>query len=244
MKYDCDIIRDLLPLYHDGVCSEKSREMVEEHLKECEVCRKALEEIRKEIFAPNTSMKDAGKAWKNLVRNLQIRRIAAAVLVVALIVAAALVGKEVYEEDQERLRFVDVDELRAENVCRLADGRIYLEIVGNEHNISSTYWCESGEPYVAEYTGSYLIHGYWSKATDRWTQWPVHWFVVEPSMETGGTVNGEPVRFITEDIVLTDREHTKEILVCRYDDELPPASAEIEAKAAERDEVLKGLRNG
>ena len=63
-------------------------------------------------------------------------------------------------------------------------------------------------------------------------------------MNTGGVVDGKPVRFITEDIVLTNREHTKEILVCRFDDELPPASAEIEAKAAERDEVFKGLRNG
>ena len=39
MKYDCDVIRDLLPLYADKACSEKSREMVEEHLKECPDCR-------------------------------------------------------------------------------------------------------------------------------------------------------------------------------------------------------------
>ena len=32
----CEIVRDLLPLYIDGVCLEGSRELVEEHLKECE----------------------------------------------------------------------------------------------------------------------------------------------------------------------------------------------------------------
>ena len=40
MKYDCDVIRDLLPLYADGVCSEGSRRMVEEHLRECPDCRR------------------------------------------------------------------------------------------------------------------------------------------------------------------------------------------------------------
>ena len=39
MKYPCDLIRDLLPLYQDGVCSEESRAAVEEHLRECPSCR-------------------------------------------------------------------------------------------------------------------------------------------------------------------------------------------------------------
>lgn len=39
MKYDCEVIRDLLPLYADKACSQRSREMVEEHLRECAACR-------------------------------------------------------------------------------------------------------------------------------------------------------------------------------------------------------------
>lgn len=38
-KYNCNIIRDLLPLYHDGVCSEQSKAIVEEHLEECTDCK-------------------------------------------------------------------------------------------------------------------------------------------------------------------------------------------------------------
>lgn len=37
-KYDCDIVQDLLPLYQDSICSNSSRKMIEEHLKECEEC--------------------------------------------------------------------------------------------------------------------------------------------------------------------------------------------------------------
>lgn len=36
---DCDVIKDLLPLYIDGVCSEKSIELIEDHLHTCEACK-------------------------------------------------------------------------------------------------------------------------------------------------------------------------------------------------------------
>lgn len=41
---NCGIVRDLLPLYEDGLCSKESRKAVEEHLKSCEACRKLLPE--------------------------------------------------------------------------------------------------------------------------------------------------------------------------------------------------------
>ena len=43
MKYPCGIIKDLLPLYVDEVCNEESRQVVENHLTECEACRKYYE---------------------------------------------------------------------------------------------------------------------------------------------------------------------------------------------------------
>lgn len=48
MKISCDIIRDLLPLYNDGVCSGESRTLVEEHLKDCSDCANELEKLRED----------------------------------------------------------------------------------------------------------------------------------------------------------------------------------------------------
>ena len=48
MKITCNIIEDLLPLYIDDMVSEDSRQLVEEHLKECASCRKMLDEMKKE----------------------------------------------------------------------------------------------------------------------------------------------------------------------------------------------------
>ncbi len=48
MKYPCGIIRDLLPLYIDGVCGSDSAAAVENHLRECEGCRRLYGEMRSE----------------------------------------------------------------------------------------------------------------------------------------------------------------------------------------------------
>lgn len=39
MKYSCNLIRDLLPLYCDQVCSKDSAEAVQEHISTCEECK-------------------------------------------------------------------------------------------------------------------------------------------------------------------------------------------------------------
>ena len=46
MKYSCEVIRDLLPLYLDDVASPASRQMVEEHLEECTGCQSVLSRLQ------------------------------------------------------------------------------------------------------------------------------------------------------------------------------------------------------
>ncbi len=45
MKYTCEVIQDLLPLYKDEVCSDESKKIVEEHLKECNECSKLMKQL-------------------------------------------------------------------------------------------------------------------------------------------------------------------------------------------------------
>ena len=46
MNKECEVIRDLLPLYADEVCSATSAELVEEHLQDCPDCSAMLEKLR------------------------------------------------------------------------------------------------------------------------------------------------------------------------------------------------------
>ena len=46
MNKECEIIRDLLPLYADDVVSAASREIIEDHLPDCPDCREYLKQIK------------------------------------------------------------------------------------------------------------------------------------------------------------------------------------------------------
>lgn len=46
MKLSCDIYEDLLLLYEDGLCSEDTKKLVEEHLAECERCSSYLKKMQ------------------------------------------------------------------------------------------------------------------------------------------------------------------------------------------------------
>ena len=48
MKITCDVIQDLMPSYIDGILSEDSRALVEEHMGTCQECRKMLEIMKEE----------------------------------------------------------------------------------------------------------------------------------------------------------------------------------------------------
>lgn len=44
----CNVVRDLLPLYFDGLCSEETGKQLEAHLETCESCRQIKQELEKE----------------------------------------------------------------------------------------------------------------------------------------------------------------------------------------------------
>ena len=91
MNYPCDVIRDLLPLYLDGVCSEESRRAVEAHLAECPDCRACLTELQEtENIAISES--SAGQELKKAAsfRGVKKRLLRRQLLVAAAVVAALL----------------------------------------------------------------------------------------------------------------------------------------------------------
>ncbi|HEL1180917.1 TPA: zf-HC2 domain-containing protein [Streptococcus equi subsp. zooepidemicus] len=48
MRYDCELIQDLLPLYVDDTLSDYSRAIVEAHLTSCKDCQADLDDIRQD----------------------------------------------------------------------------------------------------------------------------------------------------------------------------------------------------
>lgn len=52
IKLTCNSIRDLLPLYADGSCSDTSRRMIEEHTAHCPYCVAHLQRMTQPDLTP------------------------------------------------------------------------------------------------------------------------------------------------------------------------------------------------
>ena len=67
-KRECDIIKDLLPSYVDEICSEASKEWIEEHLKECEECRKTVSMLKDTEISAKKLEQESLEAGRKVIR--------------------------------------------------------------------------------------------------------------------------------------------------------------------------------
>ena len=105
-RLDCEIIKDLLPLYSDNVCSEKSVKIVEEHLKECSECSDELRKIKECPIVPEIdedmkkAVKNAGKRIKKGKKKTVIETVALVLILVLLFGVIGMYRFILYTEKQ------------------------------------------------------------------------------------------------------------------------------------------------
>ena len=51
-KNECKIVQDLLPNYVEGLTNEETNLFIEEHLRECNTCKKMFNNMKTEIQKP------------------------------------------------------------------------------------------------------------------------------------------------------------------------------------------------
>lgn len=90
MKKECEIVRDLLPLFVDDACSDSSREIVEAHLMECPDCLAYLDEIRASE-AENSLKEERTQVIQNQARRFKRRSAAAGSVTSAVFMVPILV---------------------------------------------------------------------------------------------------------------------------------------------------------
>ena len=74
MKLDCEVVRDLFPLYEEALCSARSKALVDAHLKECESCQRLLRGTRQvEIPRAEPSKAASDRAIKKGFHKIRIR---------------------------------------------------------------------------------------------------------------------------------------------------------------------------
>ncbi len=105
MKNECSIIRDILPLYAENMVSSDTVAFVEEHLKNCEACRKEYEKTKE----PRQTREISGavpllKLRKKMkVRRIQTIALTAVFVIILLVSAFAVLDAPIYFPYSEEL---------------------------------------------------------------------------------------------------------------------------------------------
>lgn len=85
-KLPCDIVRDLLPLYHDGVVSTVTADAVAEHLEGCESCQSEYQLLCEELPKVTTQEPSTKKKFLDLMGRQKRQKIVAVIMAVVLTV--------------------------------------------------------------------------------------------------------------------------------------------------------------
>lgn len=96
MNISCKVIQDLLPLYHDNVCSPETNALVEEHLQTCEVCLEEYHKLEESPLAKNGKKEEAEKEnvqrIKNVKKVLKKKRVRVSVITAVVVLLLCIPG--------------------------------------------------------------------------------------------------------------------------------------------------------
>lgn len=98
MCMNCNIIKGLLPSYINGICSDDTVKVIEEHLQHCEECKQMLKKMQEQTNYTQKipeEVKDTITPLKKINKKHRIQVIAAIVMTFILTIVAAFVIQEV-----------------------------------------------------------------------------------------------------------------------------------------------------
>lgn len=133
MNLNCDVIQDLLPLYHDGVCSEESKRIVEEHIATCAACKDVLHGLQEEM-APDSVDTAAPLASIQMKWNAQKRKAILKSAAIVTLVFALLLGS-CWGLTQWHVIPIESKNLRVGEVTQIDEGVIHCELgIWDDHD--------------------------------------------------------------------------------------------------------------
>ncbi len=131
MKYKCNLIQDLLPLYYDGVCSEESKEIIEDHISQCSNCKEYYHSLCKanEVnIVPQNSDFESQKAasFRAVRKKLKREQLLLVAFVLALLFSVAFACKTFLKHQSHVL---ECDETIS---VSMIDGNLLVRLKGNQ----------------------------------------------------------------------------------------------------------------
>lgn len=124
-KINCSLIKDLLPLYIDDLCSNESTEIIKNHLEVCEECNKEYAQLKKEpvLEKINDNSSELIKGVGNMIKKdkkkavLKTLAIVLAIVIVISIVAFFKVPLYIAQDDFFNTRISYPDNYEEWEIC-------------------------------------------------------------------------------------------------------------------------------
>lgn len=144
MKNECNIVRDILPLYVEDMVSEETAKFVKEHLENCPECTKEFEDMKagtkvKEISSgtQNHLEEEVLKSMQTIRKRFQKKAIRVGAIIAAIVIALGVlihifpvyrilhIGLDDYYSTEQIIKALYIgsasDRREAQSVLRLAD---------------------------------------------------------------------------------------------------------------------------
>lgn len=159
----CEVVKDLLVLYAEDLCSEETKEAVEEHLKSCSECTKQLENFEKKLEAEKdesagTENEPVLKPMKKVKKKLFWGRAKIAVLSIFIAAILIIIGYLFYGQMTNNwLSFSAIsDTIKIKYACQeLVDGNTepFMDVLA--HRTDDRYVIKGSEEFEN-------IEAYWA----------------------------------------------------------------------------------
>lgn len=81
-KISCEVIKDIMPIYVDNICSQESRSVIEEHILECEECSLKLQQMQENLNIYSHGITDEKISQKKLFSKVKKKWIVSIILTV------------------------------------------------------------------------------------------------------------------------------------------------------------------
>ncbi len=220
MEKTCEIIKDLLPLYIDGVCSEDSKNAVEEHIKTCEDCKRELEDYRGEISAVERQEEEVIKKISSRWKKSKTKALFSGIFIMAVIAILGIAAL-CYSFTTRAVKY---EEVTVGNLSILSNSNVYFTLkVSEDIYAKGADWFEyNGNIYITLKTNKLQFkqktaEGDFAESTNNYSRW-----------EFDTKMSGIKNIYLYEGLTGYDDGQAKKTLIWSSDKELTAANTEEE----------------
>ena len=149
MIMDCEVIKDLIPLYKEGICSNESKKLVEDHIETCPSCKSYFLSLDDNEINNNEPLEFISKSIDKNKKN-RSRMIGSLVLSLLLIVFSFLTNPRQVEYDKDLIKKSTTDD---KIIYEFKDDvtRIYTDLTNGEYG--DTLYIDGSYSYLDRILG-------------------------------------------------------------------------------------------